>query len=369
MSCACVSESLDMNIVIATGGSGGHLFPALKVAQELKQGGHRILFVGVFSVGKEQIEKAGFPFQELQVQGLRKGRLGENARAAFLFIRAFVQSCGVLRTFKADAVVGFGGYGAFSVVLAAVFLRCPTLIHEQNVVPGRANALLSKFVRRITVSFPETLRYFKEPKAVLTGCPSHVPMAGVDRTKIFERFHLDPRRKTVLVFGGSQGSHRINEEFMKTADLLKGDLDFQVIHVCGKADYKGVQQKYARLGIGFMLFEFLDGIDEAYEAADVVISRAGAVTVTELALFLKPSILIPYPYAYGHQKKNAEILSQMNIGRIIEEKDLTPEGLKDMILEMLRTPLDRTQGANRLNGYFVPDAEQKLAKEVVGLIK
>ncbi len=358
-----------MNIVIATGGSGGHLFPALKVAQELKRRGHQLLFIGAFYVGKEQIEKAGFPFQELRVQGLRKGRLWENARAAFLFIKAFVRSCRVLRKYKADVVVGFGGYGAFSVVLAAVFLRYPTLIHEQNVVPGRANALLSKFVRRVTVSFPQTLRYFKKGKTVLTGCPSHVPMVGVNRERIFERFQLDPRRTTILVFGGSQGSHRINEEFMKSAGILKGTLDFQVIHVCGKADYKEVRQSYAGLGIRFALFEFLEGIDEAYQAADVVISRAGAVTVTELALFLKPSILIPYPYAYGHQKKNAEVLSQMNIGRIIEEKDLTADGLKDAILEMVRTPLDTAQGASRLSEYFVPDAEENLATEVVGLVK
>jgi UDP-N-acetylglucosamine--N-acetylmuramyl-(pentapeptide) pyrophosphoryl-undecaprenol N-acetylglucosamine transferase len=356
-----------MNIVIATGGSGGHLFPALQVARELKKKGHHVFFVGAFYVGKEQIEKAGFPFQELQVKGLRKGKPLQNARAVFLFIKAFVRSCQVLRKYKTDVVAGFGGYGAFSVVLAAVFLRYPTLIHEQNVVPGKANALLAKFVRRIAVSFPQTLGYFDKKKTVLTGCPSHLPMAGVDREKVFKRFPLDPRRKTILVFGGSQGSRRINEEFMKSAEILKGVLDFQVVHICGKADYRGLADRYARLGIPFALFEFLEDIDDAYQAADLVISRAGAVTVTELALFLKPSILIPYPYAHGHQKKNAEILSEANLGRMIEEKDLTPEVLKDMILDMLRDPLDMARGKNRLREHFVVNAGQNLATEVAGL--
>lgn len=356
-----------MNIVIATGGSGGHLFPALQVARELKKKDHQVFFVGAFFVGKEQIEKAGFPFQELHVEGLRRGHPLQNARAAFLFIKAFARSCQVLRIYKTDVVVGFGGYGAFSVVSAAVFLRYPTLIHEQNVVPGKANALLAKFVRRIAVSFPQTLGYFDGKKTVLTGCPSHVPAAGVDREKVFKRFHLDPRRRTILVFGGSQGSRRINEGFMKSAEILKGVLDFQVIHICGKTDYRGMGDGYARLGIPFALFEFLEDIDDAYQAADLVISRAGAVTVTELALFLKPSILIPYPYAHGHQKKNAEILSGAGLGRMIEEKDLTPGVLKDMILDMLRTPWDIEAWKNRLREHFAVNAGQNLATEIAGL--
>jgi len=204
-----------MRFIISTGGTGGHLFPALRVARELKGKGHDILFLGSFRRNREQIQKSGFAFEDLGSRGLRwrplKDALGAIAAMAGAVGKAFRS----LRAFRPDAVVGFGGYGAFPVMLSAVLLRYPTLIHEQNVVPGRANAILSKLVKRIAISFEKSARYFNPQKTVLTGCPCGLPKGNADRAAIFESFRLDQDKTTILVFGGSQGSGRINEALLK----------------------------------------------------------------------------------------------------------------------------------------------------------
>lgn len=358
-----------MKIVIATGGSGGHLFPALKTAQELKKDRHEVFFLGSFRVGKNFIEEAGFPYREFYTRGLDSANVGAGLKSIVFFIQAAVEAGRFLRAYAPDVVAGFGGYGAFPVVLAAVFLRYPTLIHEQNVVPGRANKVLSPFVRRITLSFPQTRRYFPGAKTVLTGCPSRTPGEGLDKREALRRFHLQEGWKTILVFGGSQGSHRINAEFMETARRLKREIDFQVIHICGDKDEQRIREDYQRLGIPFAVFTFLDDMESAYKAADMVIARAGAVSVTEIARFRKPAVFIPYPYAGGHQRKNAEVLSSAGLAVLMDEKDLCAEGLQKAVVSMLAHPPEDAAWTKILGQVIFEDAAGRLAGEITVLGK
>ena len=359
-----------MKIIFATGGTGGHLFPALKVAQELKDRGHEIFFLGSFDKDASRMKKSGFTFQDLHARGLTLTNGKDFIQSVILILKASFTSWRLLKVMGPQVVIGFGGYGAFPVVLSAILLGYPTMIHEQNVVPGKANALLAKFVKKIAISFQKSSRYFEARKTILTGCPCNIGRGKVDqldKRDILKNFHLKENKTTIMVLGGSQGSHRINEEFMRAAEGLKEQLDFQAIHISGKSDYPQLQTFYSKLGIPFALFEFLEEIDCAYRIAHLVISRAGAVTVTEIALFHVPAILIPYPYAQGHQKANALILSEANVATLIEEKDLSAERLKNEILNLLNHQWESQTIEPRIKEICIPDAAQRLAHEVVTL--
>jgi len=284
-----------MKIVIATGGSGGHLFPALQVAYELNQKGHEVEFMGSFRFGIEMLVEKGFMIHQLDARGIDFKNPWTFSKTLFTHFTATIKSLGKLRMINPDVVLGFGGYGAFPIVFSALLLRLPTLIHEQNVVPGKANALLAQWVKKVAISFEESKRYFNQSKTVLTGCPSHGMNALLTQKQARMFLNLSVDKKTILVLGGSQGSHRINQEFIKTAKRLNEQMDFQIIHVCGQRDFGKLEKEYKQLDIPVALYEFIHDIEYAYSAADLIISRAGAVTITEIALFKIPTILIPYP--------------------------------------------------------------------------
>ena len=351
-------------IVIATGGSGGHLFPALKVAQELRKGQHDIQLIGSFGLGIEKIKKAGFSFVNLQAVGLTKGNILKKINIVGTMIKAIFSSFKILKQIKPDIVLGFGGYGAFPIVLSAVFLHIPTMIHEQNVVPGRANAILAHWVNKIGISFRQSQKFFKKNNTILTGCPIHLEIGLQSKMEILKKFQLEDHKFTILVFGGSQGSHRINEVFLQVVEHLKGVLDFQVIHISGSKDYTELKEHYSKLAVPFALFEFLDHIEDAYFLADVIISRAGASTITEIAMFDKPAILIPYPHAQSHQKENALILCESNRARLIEEQYLTTERLKNTVLE-IKTALLRNELQDYDKDIYILNSTQRIAQELL----
>jgi UDP-N-acetylglucosamine--N-acetylmuramyl-(pentapeptide) pyrophosphoryl-undecaprenol N-acetylglucosamine transferase len=373
-----------MKIIIATGGTGGHLFPALKVAGELKGAGHHVLFLGSFRRAEDQMRKSGFTFEDLGSKGFVSSSLRNKFQSALAMVTAVFRALGSLRRFQPDVVCGFGGYGAFPAVLAAVVLRCPTLIHEQNVVPGLANRILAGVVDKIAVSFEKSRKYFNPRKTVLTGYPSSIPPQDIDRASVFKEFGLREGRATILVFGGSQGSGHINKTFVETARALKEKLDFQVVHLSGDRDYLYLRDRYNEMGIPVALFKFLDKMDMAYRAADLVVARSGAGTVTEIAKFQLPAVFIPYPHARGHQKENALVLCGAGPARLIEDKDLSSAKLTDVIVDLLKSPSIREEAegfvparpsGNRLRyaavgetaAIFFPDASQRVAREVLEL--
>jgi len=356
-----------MKIVIATGGSGGHIFPAILTAEELRKRGNEIIFVGTFGVWKDTVAKYGFLMEELPARGLS----GNSIVYCFVFLHAMfksiIQSFRLFNRLKPDAVLGFGGYGAFPFVFVSAFLRVPAVIHEQNVYPGRANKLLSRMVKRIAVSFTRSRDFFSSGKTVVTGCPCRVKTEGVSKEELLKKFGLDNKKFTILVLGGSQGSHRINSEFIRCIPELKKDLDFQVIHVSGDKDYERLNNEYKQMDIKFYLTAFLDAIEEAYGICDLALSRAGAVTVHELAAFCIPCILVPYPYAGGHQRLNADSLAEIGLADILEEKELSAERLKEAIFVKAREGFERSTQMMKEKEFFNPHAAQNLANEVMNL--
>jgi len=348
-----------MKIILATGGTGGHLFPALQTARELSREEHEIFFCGSFGdLAIEKIKVNGFDFRNLCAKGLSFRNFGVFFNSVIAMAKAVKEAFCVLKKWKPDVVAGFGGYGAFPVVLSAVFLRYPTLIHEQNVIPGKANALLAKWVKRVAISFPQSEKYFSSKKTVLTGCPCNFSQDQLKEKDSWNRFFLEEGKITFLVFGGSQGSECINAVFVQTIPILKEYLDFQVIHISGKKDYEKLKKMYKESGIRVALFPFLDKIKEAYQCANLVISRAGAVTIAEIVTAKIPAVLIPYPYAGGHQKYNAQALCDSGVACMIEEKNLSSEILKAAILKMLNE-----KGSFSSTTYF-PDAEKRLAQVI-----
>lgn len=356
-----------MNITIATGGSGGHIIPALKVARELQKRNCAVRFAGALNIWKERVTRSGFSFDELELRGIDLARPIRSARALWLFSKGTFAAGSLLKRYKTDVVVGFGGYGAFPVVLAAVFSGHPTLIHEQNVLPGKANAVLSRLVSRIAVSFPQSRRYFPAAKVVLTGCPSHTPGVGIGRAEFFKEFGLQEGKKTVLILGGSQGSRWLNEVSARAVLELKSRVPLQVIHLCGQDDYPALKEQYARLGIPFAVFAFFEAMERVYRAADLVIGRAGAVSVTELIRFHKLSVLIPYPHAGGHQTKNAEVLARAGVGEFIEQKNFTAAWLAASLERMLaQTPSPR-EWERHFGELLSIDSASLLADQIVSM--
>ena len=360
-----------MNIILATGGSGGHIFPALKVAEQLTRKGNKVFFVGAFQSGLSHIQRSGYSYATISARGMSVWPPQKAVGSFYFMTKAVLESLRILKYFKPDCVCGFGGYGSFPLVLSAVFLKYPTMIHEQNVVPGKANLFLSKYVKRIALTFEESSRYFKSGRTVVTGCPVHAvfPDEGnPEREKIFRRFQLDPRKKTILILGGSQGSHRINLEVMNTLEFLKQLSNIQVIHVGGKKDHQNLKTTYEKSGVPFRLFEFLDEMGAAYQMADLIISRAGALTVLEIAQFQIPSILIPYPFAGGHQKENAKILETMGTAKIIEEKNLNTELLQQTIKEFLAKTWDKEMMKKKSEGIVAINASSRITEEIGRLV-
>jgi UDP-N-acetylglucosamine--N-acetylmuramyl-(pentapeptide) pyrophosphoryl-undecaprenol N-acetylglucosamine transferase len=356
-----------MKIILATGGSGGHIFPALKVAQKLKSQGHEVHFVGALRFAEDRLKQAGFPFVLLDVEGLNSKTPAGIIAFGFKMARAVVRSFVIMRSLRPQAVTGFGSYSSFPVILAAWVLGIPTLVHEQNVVPGKANRWSFRLARRVAITFEETRKYLSNRDVIWTGCPCNSERSAEPKINLLEKFRLQPRRLTIVVLGGSQGSHFLNEIFFEAVPYLQARRDIQVIHMTGRTDHSLYAEKYSHLKVPYHVCSFLDNIQDAYSIADLVVARAGAGTVCEIAAFGLPSILVPYPFAHGHQTANAKVLAQAGAGIVIEQRDLTRarmveaiEGLSAMTHQMVR---------ERVHHAFVSDPTERLTQAIVSLKK
>jgi UDP-N-acetylglucosamine--N-acetylmuramyl-(pentapeptide) pyrophosphoryl-undecaprenol N-acetylglucosamine transferase len=257
----------------------------------------------------------------------------------FKIFKTSLKSMLILLRFKPDLVIGFGGYASFFLVFFAWLLRIKTIIHEENVLMGRANRLLSPFVDCISIGFKQTeeLLSFYKQKMVFTGNPLRKDFKIIEKKEASQYFGFSPDYFTILVMGGSQGAHRINIEFLKSIFLLKNKVLFQVIHLTGEKDFAFLDKEYKNINIKIALFKFLKPMHYAFSAADLVICRAGAMTISEIIFFKLPAIIIPYPYAYRHQMYNATILRDNGCAILIEEDRLNSEVLSESILRLMES--------------------------------
>ena len=323
-----------MKIIVATGGTGGHIFPALETAACLAKRGHEVMVAGALGPSEEKVKAQGFATLPIQAKGLTNRSLLGLWKFSTLMCAAVAQALQNLKQTHPDKVIGFGGYGSFAFVLAARLLNIPVMIHEQNVVPGKANRLSANLVAKVAISFPKTKNYLEPKKVVFTGCPCHHHRPLDSRESLMKKFSLASDRPMILLLGGSQGSQKLNEVFFAMVSSWQQP-PIQAIHMTGAKDYWAYAAKYRRFSLPVKVFEFIHPIEEAYAISDLVIARAGAATVSELGFFAIPSILVPYPLAGGHQKYNAQVLADAGLAQIIEQKDLTSQSLKDTVRHLL----------------------------------
>ena len=324
-----------MRILVVTGGSGGHIFPALAFLESLKEKYRDIdtLLVLPQGIRQKEIAVSWCDIAYLPFTGLGLGLSFKNIPAWFNFLKSVAASIFILADFRPEIVVGFGSLASLPMVIFAWLFRIHTVIHEQNVIAGRANRLLAIFADKIAVSFAESVKYFSfgKNKITFTGNPLRKTLVKIEQGEALSFLGLAKDKFTLLVMGGSQGSQRINAELVEALALMSGRSGIQVIHLAGIKDVQFLRDAYNDLGLGHKVFSFLAAMQYAYSAADLVVCRAGATTLAEILFYQLPAIIIPYPHAYGHQSANAAVLEEKGLARVIDEARLERGILKRYI--------------------------------------
>jgi UDP-N-acetylglucosamine--N-acetylmuramyl-(pentapeptide) pyrophosphoryl-undecaprenol N-acetylglucosamine transferase len=315
-------------VVIVAGGTGGHIYPAIAIAEVLRQD-VEVLFVTQKGRSTELLKKEGYkPFTLSLERWKRKVFSSNTLKVVFLNIVALFKSFFFLRKEKSSVVVGMGGFVSFPTIFASWLLSIPILICEQNAVFGLANRILSRFSKEIALSYEETLSLPRNKKTALTGNPVRRKIGKVSKKDAIFYFGLDPNKKTILITGGSQGAVSINKAVFEIVSELSS---FQIFWITGEADYPYVKQRVQSKD-NVRIFTFIYEMEMVYGAADLVISRAGATALAEISKCGLPAILIPYPHAIDdHQLENAR---RYENGVVIEEKELAAERLLSAILKM-----------------------------------
>ena len=322
--------------MITGGGTGGHLFPAVAVGKEfLRAGkGNELIFVGTKrGIEKSILSQEGFELKYIDVNPIAGGGIVRKLKSIFTLPVALYQAFSLLKEYKPDFVLGVGGYASGPVVLSAKMMGIKTGIQEQNIFPGLTNKVLGRFADFIFLAFKEAGSSFKSDKVFITGNPVRKELFDSNLKEAYRAFMLDEDKFTIFVFGGSRGARSINEAFignLNKLDLIKEKI--QIIHQSGDTGYDFVKRGYENSNIKAFVAPFIYNMNDAYNVADIVVCRAGATTISELAALGKAAILIPYPFAAGgHQKKNAEALVKQGAAVMIEDGSLDNELMETLI--------------------------------------
>ncbi len=361
-----------MRILVVTGATGGHIYPALgfiESLQSLKRDVEVLLVLPKIKL-KSAVEAYGVRVAYISVSSIR---LNTGIFVSlFKFIKGIFESIAILLRFKPDVVIGFGSLVCIPLVISARILGKKVVLHEQNVTPGRANRFLAPFAGKIAVSFGKTRDFLKvnPGKIILTGNPLRKSVKKIGRIQALQRFGFNAAadKFTILVTGGSQGSRSINQKVIEALSGFEKKDNLRVIHLTGEKDYDELSRRYRELRLEVKVFSFFKDMEYAYSCSDLAISRAGATTISELIFFSLPAIIIPYPFAYQHQEANAQVLAALGAAVVINEKDLNPDVLRKELREIITIPgkiAGMKQGYNKqpANG----NAGEILAQTVLSL--
>ncbi|MBI2026818.1 MAG: undecaprenyldiphospho-muramoylpentapeptide beta-N-acetylglucosaminyltransferase [Deltaproteobacteria bacterium] len=326
-----------MKLLIAGGGTGGHIFPALAIAEQFKKEEPqcKILFVGSHKgLEASVVPHKGFDITFIQQKPWVGKGLRSKIEVLLQFPKIYRQAKKILRDFKPDAVLGVGGYVSAPVLLAASRLKFSTYLLEQNVIPGVTNKMMSYFVDTVFASFEETRQYLPKRSCYVFGNPVRSDIVKVGLCKPQKSTHPDAFR--IFVMGGSQGAHVLNLAVIEMLDLFQiSPKHIEITHQTGALDYEMVCSEYKQREISARIEKFIDDVASCYENTDLVIARAGAGVVSELIVTKTPSILVPYPFAHGHQIHNAKILESCGAARMILQHDLSGEKIYKIILQLM----------------------------------
>jgi len=365
-----------LRVIVTGGGTGGHIYPAMAIARGLltRHSGVEVLYVGLSQGMEARIVPAnGLHFQGVSGKGLPRKISFSLLKAMGANILALGQTRRILKYFKPDLVLGTGGYVSGPVVLTAALSGIPALVHEQNAFPGKTNKFLAKFVKNILLTFPESAKYFSaEEKIRIVGLPVREEIGKIKRTEGAAAFSLDPRKKVLLVTGGSQGALHINQAMLyvlKKLDEHKnlgGHTDVQLIWATGPAGYDQIVGELKKEGLDhsrpeWVIVPYIEQMPEALACADLCICRAGATTLAELSAAGKAAILIPYPYAAeNHQEYNAKAFVDKGAAVWIPDKDLTGTVLWEHVQKILFNAFLLEEMGARAQEMFPPDALDRI---------
>ena len=361
-------------MLIAGGGTGGHLFPGLALAEEFRKrdSSTEIVFVGTeHGIEARVLPREGYPLKYVRAEGIVGKSFIRKVKSIAKVFLSVLDAYRILNAVVPDMVIGVGGYASGAVVLIAHMKSVPTMIHEQNSVPGMANRILSRFVDQICATYQESLSVFPAGKTFLTGNPIRSKILRGEREAARRLFSLDKDMFTVFVFGGSSGAASINRTMVDALNHL-GDYrtKIQFLHQTGEKDYESVRGAYRKSGFKGIVAPFIYQMAEAYAIADMVISRAGATTLAEITALGKPSLLVPYPHSAGrHQECNAIKLREMGAAFVVFDHEMSGEVLAARIREMFESDATRKEMQRASRGLGRPDACVRIVDIALSLRK
>jgi UDP-N-acetylglucosamine--N-acetylmuramyl-(pentapeptide) pyrophosphoryl-undecaprenol N-acetylglucosamine transferase len=346
-----------MRAILAGGGTGGHVIPAIAIAQELQRRyAAECLFIGTArGLENRLVPEADFPLRLVKVGALNRVSFATRLKTAFDLPRAVFSAAGMLNEFQPDVVIGVGGYASGPAMLAAILKHIPRIAFEPNVVPGFANRMVARFVSAAAVHFEQTAEYFHNP--VVTGVPVRPAFFQIPPKPFLQS------SPTLLVFGGSQGARAINQVMIRSLpELMKRVPGLHVIHQTGERDYNEVRSAYAQAGVAAEVHTFINDMPGFFARADVVLCRSGASTVAEIAAAGKPAVFVPFPLAADdHQRRNAEALERAGAAVVLEETKLDEVWLVDTISALLEDPRMLRKMSDAARSMAHPDAAKDIA--------
>ncbi len=369
--------NLVMKIMISGGGTGGHIYPAIAIARKIKdfEKDSKIIWIGTRrKLEKELISKTDFGYETIKSRGFSSNFILDKFYSLILLSIGFFQSIFLILKHKPDIILGMGGYACAPTVIAGFILRKKTAIFEPNVILGRANRFLKKWVDLILVSHKQTLNETSDNKSNYIGNIVKEELKNTPSKKWGRQyFDLEPDKKTVLIFGGSQGSVAINNIILNVIFNLCGGIDVQFLHITGIRNYKVVKKRFLRIFknekvSNYKILPYVHDMHFAYAASNLIISRAGANTIAEIICLGIPSILIPFPYATDdHQLKNAKILGDIGAAIVIPENELNINELTDLIFSLIKDEKRLKKMGKLSKNLHQPKAVENMAKALIKL--
>ncbi|MCO5267831.1 MAG: undecaprenyldiphospho-muramoylpentapeptide beta-N-acetylglucosaminyltransferase [Brumimicrobium sp.] len=366
-----------MNInraIISGGGTGGHIFPAISIANRIKleNPNAEILFIG--AKGKMEMTKvpeAGYKIEGLWISGFQRRLTYKNFLLPFKLIYSLFKAKQIIKEFKPDVVVGVGGYASAPTLRTACKLGIPTIVQEQNSFPGKTNKILSKTVTKICVAYENLERFFPKEKIVLTGNPVRKQVVQIEglKQKGLDFFQLNPNHKTVLIVGGSLGARTLNESVVNQLETLQ-EKDIQLIWQCGSGQFEEMKKLTAGKNMkGIVLTQFIKEMEMAYAAADIIVSRAGAIAISELCIIGKPIILVPSPnVAEDHQTKNAMALVNDNAAILVKDTTSRAELVPTLLDLVSNEEQQQTLSAN-IKKKAIDNADERIVEVIKDIVK
>ena len=366
-----------MKVILSGGGTGGHIYPALTIADQIKKlrPDAQIIFVGTQQgLEKNIIPRYGYPLRYIEIAGFKRSLSFDTLRSFGTLFTGLIGANSLISEIKPDIVIGTGGYVCGPVVFLAALRGIPTAIQEQNAMPGVTNKILARFVKKVFLGYREAEKYFTgKSRKIYTGNPIRSEILSNKRSEAVKFFGLDPEKQTILVSGGSRGAQSINKAMLYVEQALSGRHDVQVLHATGEANYEEYIKELNKKGSvedNIVVKPYLHDMPMALAAADLAVFRAGAIGLAELTAKGVPSVLIPYPYATAnHQEFNARAVEAAGAAKVILDKELTGEKLLEEIEHLLIRSEDLQKMKKAAKSLGRPGAAKEIAQQALQLVK